>query len=69
MISTERLLTLIATLGLCWQESCGDPTLFCYRVASGLAAPWKKRRPNPSDPVSCSIPSDTFSTPSSTSKA
>jgi hypothetical protein len=43
MISTQRLVTLIATLSLCWQESCGDPTLFCYRIVRGLAAPWRER--------------------------
>ncbi len=44
MISTDRLLTLIAALGLCWQESCGDPVLFCYRVTCGFVAPWRERR-------------------------
>lgn len=43
MISTGRLVTLIAALSLCWQESCGDPALFCYRVVCGLAAPWRER--------------------------
>ncbi len=43
MISTERLAALIAALSLCWQESCGDPTLFCYRIVRGLAAPRRER--------------------------
>jgi len=43
MISTQRLVTVIAALSLWWQESCGDPTLFCYRMVRALAAPWRER--------------------------
>jgi len=70
MISLERMLTVIAALGLCWQESCGDPGLFCYRVVSGLFAPYREHRSySYSDCASCSIPSGNCCTKSTTSKA
>jgi hypothetical protein len=67
MISSERVLTVVAALGLYWQESCGDPTLFCYRVVSGAVAPLRERRGR-NDAAPCSIPSDCCTT-STTSKA
>jgi hypothetical protein len=24
---------LVASLGLLWEESCGNPVLFCYRIS------------------------------------
>lgn len=64
MISTDRFLTLIVALGLSWQESCGDPLLFCYRVTCGFVAPWRERRLHRDNhrnnkEASCSIPSGT----------
>jgi len=32
ILRTLRLRTLVATLALSWQESCENPSVFCYRV-------------------------------------
>lgn len=75
MMSTDRVITLVAALSLRWQESCGDPGIFCYRLLCGLVEPREPRRDNRLDPIlsnhaeSCSIPSGTSYRPSTTSKA
>jgi hypothetical protein len=68
MISTEWLITLIAALGLRWQESCGDPALFCYRMGWEFLVPLHGP-PNRNNAAPCSIPSHTCCTLSTTSKA
>ncbi len=60
-----------ASLTLAWEESCGNPVVFCYRISreiqlrradiAPLAQPLAAQ-------TECSIPSDPFSTPSTTSR-
>jgi hypothetical protein len=57
----------VASLGLAWEESCGNPVLFCYLVSQGFLlgrggiAPLKAQ-------TECSNPSADFSTHSTTSR-
>jgi hypothetical protein len=73
-----RLLNLLilgwvmgAFLGLAWEESCGNPVVFCYRISREILV---RRAYNASlapqfmAQTECSIPSETFSTPSMTSR-
>jgi hypothetical protein len=72
MMSTDRVITLVAALSLRWQESCGDPGIFCYRLLCGLVEPRRVNRLDPilsNHPEPCSIPSGTSYRPSTTSKA
>jgi hypothetical protein len=67
--SSDQLLSLVAASGLCWQECCGNPVLFCYRVVIGLVIPWRERQLDRGVSDLCSIPSCNYCTPSTTSKA
>lgn len=69
MISANRFVSLVAALSLRWQESCGDPSIFCYRVVCGLVMPRRKSEIDSDSPLPCSIPSDNSCTLSTTSRA
>jgi len=54
MIPTARLLTLMATLNLCWLECAQNPLFFCYRIGWDLLAPLRQSQGGGNPPPSCS---------------
>jgi hypothetical protein len=72
LLNTVILLWVMgAFLGLAWEESCGNPVVFCYRISQeilvlrGESAPLAARFTALTE---CSIPSETSSTQSMTSR-
>lgn len=68
MITSERLISLVAMLGLTWQECSQDPAVFCYRIGMDLLAPLRRQQSAGDQSPSCSTPSNNSSAPSMTSK-
>lgn len=67
MMRTFDLWAVFATLSLAWQESCENPAVFCYRVGREVFVRRAGLTPlNRED--ECSIPSDTSSMSSMTSR-
>jgi hypothetical protein len=58
---------LVASLGLLWEESCGNPVLFCYRISREILSLRGEFAPLAVQ-AECSTPSGTFCTPSTTSR-
>jgi hypothetical protein len=60
-----------AILGLAWEESCGNPVVFCYRISQEILVRRGKTVPLAARftaQTECSIPSETSSTQSMTSR-
>ena len=63
------LWVLVSSMGLAWEESCGNSVVFCYRIGEEILM----RRASSSGAArhaetECSIPSGTSYTPSTMSR-
>ncbi len=58
---------VVASLSLAWEESCGNPVLFCYRISREILSRFGGFAPLTAQ-VECSNPSVASSTLSTTSR-
>jgi hypothetical protein len=49
LLTTEQMMTLVASLGLRWGECGENPAVFCYRIGIDLVAPLCGRRSSQGD--------------------